>query len=45
MPKTWNPPRFMVIDHIGIVIRSLEKALKQWEVLFGYRRNSDIVAE
>ncbi len=33
----------MVIDHIGIVVRSLEEALNQWEVLFGYRRNSDIV--
>lgn len=33
----------MVIDHIGIVVRSLDDALRQWEVLFGYRRNSDIV--
>ncbi|HOX57025.1 MAG TPA: VOC family protein [Candidatus Paceibacterota bacterium] len=33
----------MVIDHIGIVVPSLEKALPQWEALFGYRRNSDIV--
>jgi methylmalonyl-CoA/ethylmalonyl-CoA epimerase len=33
----------MVIDHIGIVVPGLEKALEQWESLFGYRRNSDIV--
>ena len=33
----------MVIDHIGIVVRSLEDGIQQWESLFGYRRNSDIV--
>ncbi len=33
----------MIIDHIGIVVPSLEKALKQWETFFGYQRNSDIV--
>ncbi len=33
----------MIIDHIGVVVPSLEKALEQWETLFGYRRNSDIV--
>ena len=33
----------MVIDHIGIVVRSLEEAIKQWEALFGYRKRSDIV--
>ncbi len=33
----------MVIDHIGIVVRSLEQGIKQWEELFGYSRNSDIV--
>ncbi len=33
----------MIIDHIGIVVPSLEPALDQWEKLFGYRRNSDIV--
>src|SRR5438309_10185978 len=34
----------MVIDHIGIVVRSLEEAIEQWRDLFGYRKNSDIVA-
>ncbi len=33
----------MVIDHIGLVVRSLEDGIQQWESLFGYRRNSDIV--
>lgn len=33
----------MVIDHIGIVVPGLEKAMEQWESLFGYHRNSDIV--
>jgi len=33
----------MVIDHIGVVVRSLEEGIQQWRELFGYRRNSDIV--
>lgn len=33
----------MQLDHIGIVVPSLERALRQWETLFGYRRDSDIV--
>lgn len=33
----------MVIDHIGFVVRSLEQGIKQWEELFGYTQNSDIV--
>jgi methylmalonyl-CoA/ethylmalonyl-CoA epimerase len=33
----------MVIDHIGIVVRSLERGIRQWEDLFGYSTNSDIV--
>ncbi len=33
----------MILDHIGIVVSSLEPALDQWELLFGYQRNSDIV--
>jgi methylmalonyl-CoA/ethylmalonyl-CoA epimerase len=33
----------MVIDHIGIVVRSLDDGMNQWALLFGYRRNSDIV--
>ena len=33
----------MVIDHIGIVVRSLEAGIQQWEKLFGYRKDSSIV--
>jgi methylmalonyl-CoA/ethylmalonyl-CoA epimerase len=33
----------MVIDHIGIVVRSLDEAMQQWETLFGYRKSSEIV--
>jgi len=33
----------MVIDHIGIVVPSLEQGIHQWEQLFGYRKNSEIV--
>ena len=33
----------MIIDHIGVVVPDLEPALKQWEMLFGYHQNSDIV--
>ncbi len=33
----------MIIDHIGIVVRSLEEGIQQWETMFGYQKNSDIV--
>ena len=33
----------MVIDHIGIVVRSLEEGMQQWETLFGYQKHSDVV--
>jgi methylmalonyl-CoA/ethylmalonyl-CoA epimerase len=33
----------MVIDHIGIVVRSLERGIQRWEQLFGYSVSSDIV--
>lgn len=33
----------MVIDHVGIVVRSLEEGIQQWNELFGYKKNSDIV--
>jgi methylmalonyl-CoA/ethylmalonyl-CoA epimerase len=33
----------VVIDHIGIVVQSLDQGVPQWEALFGYRKNSDIV--
>jgi methylmalonyl-CoA/ethylmalonyl-CoA epimerase len=33
----------MIIDHIGVVVPSLEEGMAQWQELFGYRKNSDIV--
>lgn len=33
----------MVIDHIGIVVRSLEAGIQQWQTMFGYQLCSDIV--
>jgi methylmalonyl-CoA/ethylmalonyl-CoA epimerase len=33
----------MNIDHIGIVVRSLETGIMQWEKMFGYKKVSDIV--
>ena len=33
----------MVIDHIGIVVRSLEEGIEQWTSQFGYRKRSAIV--
>jgi methylmalonyl-CoA/ethylmalonyl-CoA epimerase len=33
----------MNLDHIGIVVRSLEEGMRQWQTLFGYRQHSDIV--
>ncbi len=33
----------MIIDHIGIVVPSLEAGIEQWESLFGYKKNSEIV--
>lgn len=33
----------MVIDHIGVVVRSLEQGIQHWQEIFGYQRNSSIV--
>jgi methylmalonyl-CoA/ethylmalonyl-CoA epimerase len=33
----------MTIDHIGIVVRSLEEGIQQWETMFGYQKNTPIV--
>jgi hypothetical protein len=33
----------MVIDHLGIVVRSLEQAIRQWEQTFGYKPVTEIV--
>src|SRR5208282_189967 len=33
----------MVVDHIGIVVRSLEEGVRQWKNLFGYEPSSEAV--
>lgn len=33
----------MVIDHVGIVAKSLEKGIEHWERVFGYRQMTEIV--
>jgi methylmalonyl-CoA/ethylmalonyl-CoA epimerase len=33
----------MVIDHVGIVVRSLAEGIHQWETLFGYKQNTEVV--
>lgn len=34
----------MIIDHLGIVVRSLEAGIRQWETLFGYSLSSKLVS-
>ena len=34
----------MVIDHIGIVVRTLEPAIHEWSTILGYRQMTEIVA-
>jgi len=33
----------MVIDHIGIVVKSMEKGIEHWEEVFEYQKMTDIV--
>jgi methylmalonyl-CoA/ethylmalonyl-CoA epimerase len=33
----------MVIDHIGIVVKSIEEALKYWNEAFGYEQMTELV--
>jgi methylmalonyl-CoA/ethylmalonyl-CoA epimerase len=34
----------MIIDHVGIAVRSLEPAVRHWETIFGYTQATEIVA-
>jgi len=34
----------MVIDHVGIVVKSLEKSIDHWQSVFGYRQMTEIVS-
>jgi len=33
----------MVIDHVGIVVKSIEAGIKHWKDVFGYQKMTDIV--
>ncbi len=33
----------MIIDHIGIVVKSLENGIKHWQSIFGYSQMTEIV--
>jgi methylmalonyl-CoA/ethylmalonyl-CoA epimerase len=33
----------VLIDHIGIVVRSIEDGIRQWQDLFGFRPVTDII--
>ena len=33
----------MVIDHIGIVVKSIEEGISYWKKVFGYRQMTEIV--
>ena len=33
----------MVIDHIGVVVRSIEQGIEHWESVFHYRKMTEVV--
>ncbi|HQB53546.1 MAG TPA: VOC family protein [Bacteroidales bacterium] len=33
----------MIVDHIGIAVKSLEEGIKHWENIFGYRQATEVV--
>lgn len=33
----------MIIDHIGILVKSLEKGIEHWETVFGYKQVTEII--
>jgi methylmalonyl-CoA/ethylmalonyl-CoA epimerase len=33
----------MIIDHIGVVVRSLRDGIRHWEDFFGYRQATEVV--
>lgn len=35
------PP--MILDHVGIAVRSLDRSIEQWQTVFGYRQATEIV--
>lgn len=41
--KLKNEQNSMVIDHIGIAVKSIENGIKHWEKLFGYKQMTKII--
>lgn len=33
----------MIIDHVGIAVRSIEQSVEQWRTVFGYRPLTEVV--
>lgn len=33
----------MIIDHLGIVVKSIEEGIKYWEEVFGYKQMTEVV--
>lgn len=33
----------MVLDHIGVAVRSIEPAIERWQAVFGYRQLTEVV--
>jgi methylmalonyl-CoA/ethylmalonyl-CoA epimerase len=33
----------MILDHVGVAVRSLEPAIERWREVFGYRQETEIV--
>ena len=33
----------MILDHVGVAVRSIESAVARWESVFGYRRMTGLV--
>jgi len=33
----------MVIDHIGIVVKDIDKGIEHWERIFGYKQKTEVV--
>ncbi|MCP4130845.1 MAG: methylmalonyl-CoA epimerase [bacterium] len=33
----------MIIDHIGIAVKSIEQGIEQWENVFGYKQMTEVV--
>lgn len=33
----------MIIDHVGIAVRSIERSIEHWQAVFGYQQATDIV--